>query len=62
MRFFSFQRTPAYHGLISVLATAMQPREALHVKELFRVADAKLLDFCDKYRNEGKRSSCIGRH
>jgi hypothetical protein len=41
-------------SLIPVLVTGIQPREVLRVKGLFRVADATLLDPCDKHRDEGK--------
>ena len=38
--------------LIPVLVTGIQSREVFRVERLFRVADATLLDSCDKHRNE----------
>jgi hypothetical protein len=41
-------------SLISVLVTEIQPAQVLGLKGLFRRADARLLDSCDKHRNEGE--------
>ncbi len=43
--------------LIPVLVTGIQPAQVFGLKELFRRADARRLNPCDKHRDEGGRQA-----
>jgi hypothetical protein len=51
--------TPHPHALIPVLVTGIQPAQVLGLKELFRRADARRLDPCDKHRDQERFVSTL---